>query len=105
MIMSGRAAVVALLACLAPAAAQAASCEIPRALLCEGCASAITVTITPAGACRIAFTPGGGAGPLRLQVQTAPWRRVVAAASPRPPVWRAAPGQRCFIAGMRQYCE
>lgn len=115
MTMSGRAALAALLACLAPAAARAASCEIPRALLCEGCASALTVTITPAGGCRIAFTPGGDAGPLRLEVRRLPtsrastlrpsWRRVATVASRRATLWRPAAGPRCFTAGLRRYCE
>lgn len=105
--MSGRIAVAALLVCLAPAAARATSCEIPRALLCEGCASAITVTVAPGGGCRIAFTPGGGAGALRLKVlRAAPaLRRHYAPVSRRVAPWRPAVGSRCFMAGMRQYCE
>ena len=86
--------------------AAAATCEIPRALLCAGCASDIRVVVTPAGQCRVSFTPGGGEGPLRLNVTTAAPARTfarVAPASLRP--WRPGLSDRCFMAGGRRYCE
>jgi hypothetical protein len=33
------------------------SCAVPRALLCDNCATALAVTLLPGGGCRISFTP------------------------------------------------
>ncbi|MBL8588763.1 MAG: hypothetical protein JNK46_09565 [Methylobacteriaceae bacterium] len=92
---------------LAAGAAQAAVCDIPRALLCEGCASAIRVAVTPGGQCRITFTPGGTAQSLRLDIvrEAAP-RRAASQRWRRPVAARLAPaGGRCFVAADRRYCE
>lgn len=86
--------------------ARAAVCEIPRALLCPGCASDIRVLVTPAGHCRVSFTPGGSEAPLRLTVTTSPPARRLARAAPASPrLWRPGLSERCFTAGGRRYCE
>ena len=53
------AALIAALASLpgATAARAAFSCRVPRAILCEGCASQIAITLRRDGSCRIAFAP------------------------------------------------
>jgi hypothetical protein len=40
--------------------ASAAMCNIPAALLCEGCAEHVSIRVNLNGVCRISFTPGDG---------------------------------------------
>jgi hypothetical protein len=85
-------------------------CNLPRALLCEGCASGIVVSFTPANGCRIAFTPGTaapaseGVVPMTF-VFGAPsnsgWTKRLRAA-PAPAVTGR---DRCLVFNGNQYCE
>jgi hypothetical protein len=104
------------LAAASPAWPSEYSCRVPRALLCEGCASQIAITLQPGGNCRISFTPDSPAAhapaeatePLEFRVEAAPivvarpkaiWRpRAVAFARP-------APSERCFVFNALKYCE
>jgi hypothetical protein len=105
--------VAALLAILAPpgtADAGAVICNVPRALLCYGCASGIVVSFMPAGSCRIAFTPGTAAPTSEGVVPIT----FVFGAPPRTP-WvnrpKAAPAppasgrDHCLVFNGNQYCE
>ena len=90
-------------------------CNVPRALLCEGCASEVAITLLPSGACRVSFTPPsttGAAAPaaqrfsFSVETYSAPavrrriWR---ASATPRP-MTSGGHGQ-CFVFNGSQYCE
>jgi hypothetical protein len=90
-------------------------CNVPRALLCEGCASEVAITLLPSGACRVSFTPppvAGAAAPagqrfsFSVETYSAPavrrriWR---ANATPRP-LTNGGHGQ-CFVFNGNQYCE
>jgi hypothetical protein len=103
-----------------PASAEGAgyACNVPRALLCENCASSIAITLTKAGACRITFTPGPGrpeaaSAPLSLNfnVEVArpaaayPGRRRVAFARHVSHALSPATHGRCFVFSGSQYCE
>ena len=93
-------------------------CNIPRALLCEGCASQVAITLVRGGGCRVAFTPGvAGSAPttqatFNFVVQTPAvgkqWapavKRVSAARAPQSAA-AAAPRARCFVFNGNQYCE
>ncbi len=89
------------------------ACQVPLAVLCQGCASDVTITLQPRGGCRVSFSPAPGAaspsvsGAVTLQIQT-----------PAPPVRRgiysrahyaARPFQpsrgACFAFNGHQYCE
>ena len=39
-------------------------CTIPRALLCDGCASQVAITLVRGGTCRVSFTPVAPGTPL-----------------------------------------
>lgn len=96
------------------------ACRVPRALLCEGCATAIAITLQRDGSCRISFTPPAsptqdGAAPpptdIDFQVEAPPApkpapRTTGVARSPRHVSWvRAAPAARCFVFNDQRYCE
>src|ERR1700683_1115485 len=75
-----------------PAMAGAYSCRVPRAILCEGCAKQIAITLLGDGSCRISFAPPAGAdapsvaplpGELNFDVEVAPAPGPKAGASPR----------------------
>jgi hypothetical protein len=100
-----------------PAAAGDYTCRLPRALLCDGCAQQIAISLQPGGGCRISFTPPPAAaspsapastGQLELQIQSAP-----ITAAPRAPAYRPrrvvqaprAPAHPCFTFNGAQYCE
>ena len=95
---------------LGTSVAATAVCALPRALLCEGCASGIVVTLTRAGGCRIAFTPGTaapaaeGVAPITF-VYGAPsergWTKRPRAASAPDVAGRG----RCLVFNGNQYCE
>jgi len=112
--------VAALLAALgvtaatSPARSGSYVCNVPRALLCEGCASQVTITLVRGGGCRVAFTPGAPSSaptqtPFNFVVQTpavatqlAPAvKRIGAARAPA----AAAPRGRCFTFNSNRYCE
>ena len=86
-------------------------CTIPRALLCDGCASQIAITLIRGGTCRVSFTPIApgtaptSGTPFSFYVQTpAVGAEPRPAAKPRPPA-AAATRQRCFVFNNNQYCE
>jgi hypothetical protein len=104
----------------APAKANEYSCRLPRALLCDGCANQIAITLQPGGGCRISFTPSSGqtAAPARtssdqleLRVEAervtitrfAPRRS--AAGHTRAVAWARPSSRRCFVFNTQQYCE
>ena len=111
--------VAALLAFLAPsgiADAGEVMCNVPRALLCDGCASAIVVSFTPAGTCRIAFTPGTSAPtsegivPVTFVFDAPPQTRWLS--RPKAPLAQPAPftppaggRDRCLVFNGYRYCE
>jgi hypothetical protein len=87
-------------------------CTIPRALLCDGCASQIAITLVRGGACRVSFTPvalgtapsGGTSFSFYVQtpaIDAAPH----VTAKPRQPAAAAATRQKCFVFNNNQYCE
>ena len=87
-------------------------CNIPRALLCDGCASQIAITLVRGGTCRVSFAPVApataptSATSFSFYVQTpaiSAEPRPVAKA--RPPAATAAPRSKCFIFKNNQYCE
>ena len=86
-------------------------CVIPRALLCEGCASQVAITLVRGGTCRISFTPGApgaaptGATAFSFYVQTPAVAAAPRPAAPRPPAATAAPNAKCFVFNNNQYCE
>ena len=104
------------LAAASPAWPSEYSCRVPRALLCEGCASQIAITLQPGGNCRISFTPDTPAAHapaeaterLEFRVEAAP----IVVARPRAS-WRArnfalarpASSERCFVFNALKYCE
>ncbi len=109
----------AVAACLAAPSAKAGaySCRVPRALLCEGCASQIAITLQSGGVCRISFTPAAApsaqasspaSDAFEFRVETIP------TAAPRPRWVRRAPrvallrpptNRRCFVFNSQEYCE
>ena len=87
-------------------------CNIPRALLCDGCASQVAITLVRGGTCRISFTPvAPGIAPtsataFSFYVQTpAVGAEPRPAARPRQPAATAAPRSKCFVFNNNQYCE
>ena len=93
----------------ADATAQAGDyvCNIPHALLCDGCASQVSITLVQGGTCRISFTPAAAGAPagatsFSFHVLTP----AVVAARPRPAAAApAAPSSKCFVFNGNQYCE
>ncbi len=87
-------------------------CTIPRALLCEGCASQVAITLVRGGTCRVSFTPGApgtaptGGTSFSFYVQTpAIGAGPRPAAKPRQPTAAAATRPKCFVFNNNQYCE
>ncbi len=87
-------------------------CNIPRALLCDGCASQVAITLVRGGTCRVSFTPvAPGTAPtsatsFSFYVQTpAVAAEPRPAAKPRQPAAAAAPRSKCFVFNNNQYCE
>lgn len=90
------------------------ACQVPLAVLCQGCATDVTVTLQPRGGCRVSFSPAPGAaspavsGAVTLQIQTpaAPqarrgvYSRAHYAARPLQPSRGA-----CFAFNSHEYCE
>jgi hypothetical protein len=112
----------------ATGARAAFSCRVPRAILCEGCASQIAITLRRDGSCRISFAPPATAATpsapaaspqvdLDFQVEVAPVpgpagrANRIYARSPKSGnaarlSWlRAAPQSRCFVFNGQRYCE
>jgi hypothetical protein len=120
--MSNRRAAILTVAALSAALAATASisvaraggyvCVIPRALLCDGCASQVAITLVRGGGCRVSFTPAApGSAPesgasFSFYVQTpAVGAAPRPAAKPRQPAATAAPRSKCFVFNSNQYCE
>jgi len=101
----------------APTWAAGYTCRVPRALLCDGCAQQIAISLQPGGGCRISFTPPAAAASpsapastdqLELQIQSAPIYvapRVAALRPRRAVAARPAATGRCFVFNGQQYCE
>jgi hypothetical protein len=104
-------------------------CDVPRALICEGCAEQISISLLPNGRCRISFTPtenattptvspssastfvfsvvpGRAMAPTRLQ-------RMILKAKPHTGFWRRrdlrpqinSVDTHCFVFNANRYCE
>jgi hypothetical protein len=103
-------AIVAVGAPLGSASAGTAVCNVPRALLCDGCATTIVVRITPRYGCRVTFTPGTAAPASEGVV---PMTFVFGAPSERGGTKRlraalapdVAGRGRCLVFNGNQYCE
>jgi hypothetical protein len=93
------------------AAAGQYACEVPIAVLCQGCATGVSITLEALGGCRVAFNPTSvaaagltGSVSFRISAPSAPAfpRRVSyrsrVTASPRA-------GGACFLFNGQQYCE
>jgi hypothetical protein len=90
---------------------------VPRALLCDGCAQQIAISLQQGGGCRISFTPtavapapndAASTSQLVFQVQSAPVFPVPRVAAFRPHRYalaRPAPKGRCFVFNANEYCE
>jgi len=104
--------------------ARAYSCDVPRALLCEGCASEIMISLLADGRCRVGFTssaapvtaPAVGEERFSFRVDVAP--PYVVSRRPTSGYWRAgltvhrrplaaltSPRARCFVFNGNSYCE
>jgi len=100
------------------------TCAVPRALLCEGCASQLAIRLLPGGGCRISFTspsPGAQASPAGAAPQQASFTFVIEpgpAAGATPGHWRSrlaarrrpfaeakTAHARCFVFNGNEYCE
>jgi hypothetical protein len=104
------------LAALSAGAADARTCQIPRALLCEGCADQLTITLARNGRCIVSFSPlsspstSATDGRLTVRIIVAPRihtarRRSLRRHFAQPTVAIAPAGPRCFIFNERRYCE
>lgn len=108
-------ALVMLSCCLvlaAPPASARVTCNIPRALLCEGCARDLTITLR-GGRCHVGFnaseptSASRDSGSLTVHVDHAPPDGL----KPRKPrksrvaARQSAPAERCFIFNGRRFCE
>jgi hypothetical protein len=98
------------------AAAGQYTCEVPIAVLCQGCATGVSIRLDRNGGCRVSFNPTSsaaapvlaGAVPLRILTPTAPrvpaFRRRIAYGSrvgTKQPSLRGA----CFTFNGQEYCE
>jgi hypothetical protein len=88
-------------------------CQIPLALLCEGCARNVEISLQPGGSCRVSFTPSpaGSATPtgkvdIQIQTPAPPPRPTRVAFYRRSRVALARPSlSRCFAFNGHEYCE
>jgi hypothetical protein len=91
-------------------------CDIPRALLCEGCASHIAIALQSGGNCRVSFTPANvslqtpshGPEQLEFQVESAPqpaYRRPAARRQQGTRFAKSLSARRCFVFNASEYCE
>jgi hypothetical protein len=99
------------------------TCAVPRALLCEGCASQLAIRLLPGGGCRISFTapspgaptsPSGAApeAPFTFVIESAPaagatpghWRSRLAGRH-KPLAEARTAHARCFVFNGNEYCE
>jgi hypothetical protein len=101
------------------------SCAVPRALLCEGCASQLEIKLLANGACRISFTapswpaeasppvaaPVQGALTFTIEQSPAVARRSTSAhwrgpqRRPTPVAEAKAAHAKCFVFNANEYCE
>jgi hypothetical protein len=90
------------------------SCHVPRALLCEGCASHIAISLQADGSCRISFIPemAGKQATASEAIQFTVEAPTVVTTQHRV-IWRAryaglarpAPLAHCFVFNAQKYCE
>jgi hypothetical protein len=90
-------------------------CDVPRALLCDGCASHIAIALQPGGACRISFSPASvnlqtpSHEPERVEFQVQapqPVQRHIAFRRQQTAVFaKPSPSRRCFVFNAAEYCE
>jgi hypothetical protein len=90
-------------------------CHVPVAVLCQGCADRVVISLQPGGSCRVSFNPNVGAtatpatGAVDLQIETpgAPLRARPNGLYRRGHVTiaRQSPKHSCFVFKDQQYCE
>ncbi len=91
------------------------TCQVPVAVLCQGCARDVTISLEPRGGCRVSFSPTPGvaaldvSGAVNLQIQTPAvspsFRRRGSYRKVRAAISRQSPSQLCFVFNGSQYCE
>jgi hypothetical protein len=91
------------------------SCRVPRALLCENCATRIAIALQADGSCRISFNPETAAGEPGAASEAVLF--TVYGPTPdtfaRKAAWRAhyvslpkpASTSHCFVFNLQKYCE
>jgi hypothetical protein len=104
--------------------ASAYTCAVPRALLCEGCATQLEIRLLANGACRISFTAPASSGEvsppaaapgqaaLTFTIEQSPtlirrsahWSGAQAR-RPTPVADAKAAHARCFVFNSNEYCE
>jgi hypothetical protein len=94
------------------AAAGQYTCEVPIAVLCQGCATGVSIRLDRNGGCRVAFNPTSsvaaagltGSVSFRILAPSAPaFPRRVSYRSHVAPLPRARGA--CFLFNGQQYCE
>jgi hypothetical protein len=104
------------LAFVCGAAAGQYNCEVPVAVLCQGCATDVSIALQSRGGCRVSFTPASTAaasqltGAVSFRIWTpnassvAAFRHKVAYRG-RVASSRSSPKESCFSFNGQQYCE
>ncbi len=89
------------------------ACQVPLAVLCQGCAADVIITLQPRGGCRVTFTPAPGAAPppvsgavtLQIQIPALPVRRGIYSRARRAVAPVSSSRGACFAFNGHQYCE
>jgi hypothetical protein len=86
-------------------------CQIAAALLCDGCARNVEISLQSSGVCRVSFNAASAPAPIGkvdIQIQTPlpPQHRHMGAYSrPRIALARRWSGHSCFSFNGHEYCE
>jgi hypothetical protein len=90
------------------------ACQVPVAVLCQGCAKDVVISLQPGGGCRVSFNPVVGATPppagavsVRIETPSAPPRapRSAIYRRGRVAIARQSSSHPCFAFNGQQYCE
>jgi hypothetical protein len=92
------------------------NCEVPVAVLCQGCATDVSISLQARGGCRVSFTPASSAA--AAQLAGAVSFRISTPSTPNAPAFRRRASYRthvaaspqssngaCFSFNGQQYCE